>query len=56
MQEMSNFEIAQVSGGVPVVLAGPAIALATSGFAAFSAGVAAGYTWVKDYYAHKKSA
>ena len=50
---MSNVEVEQVSGGIPIVLAGPAIALATAGFAAFSAGVAAGYTMVKDYYAQK---
>ncbi|SIP93410.1 class IIb bacteriocin, lactobin A/cerein 7B family [Janthinobacterium sp. TND4EL3] len=53
MKEMSNVEVEQVSGGIPIVLAGPAIALATAGFAAFSAGVAAGYTMVKDYYAQK---
>lgn len=53
MNELSMQEIDEVGGGVPIALAGPAIALGAAGFAALGAGIAAGWEMAKEYYKAK---
>lgn len=50
MRELTEIEVEAVGGGIPVAAAAVAVALGSAGATAFFAGVAAGYTAVKEYF------